>query len=158
MEDKTLESIADAPVPPKHTVLNLWSPVVAALWSVPFTPVFGAWINCRNWNRLGRADLAARSKLWSLALFAAVTLGAGTFVVLPLTHPAQAYLHYFPEALLAAWYLLSGRRQVQYVKTNVGGLYNRAAWAGPLLLAVAAYAGWIAMILLFAAMVTELRK
>ena len=137
---------------------TLWNPTVAALLSVPFTPIFGAYINYRNWAKLGLPELAETSRSWSIALLAIIIIGAGFFIYLPIEHPLVTNLHYLPNILSIVWYLLSGRRQVQYVKANYAGSYKRSSWAGPLLIATALYIAWIAVALLVGIVVMELRK
>ncbi len=152
------QSEVAAPTAPARRTPQLWNPTVAALWSIPFTPVFGAYIHHRNWLKLGHSELAMESKTWSKILFFLIAVGAGIFIYLPVEHPAQIYLHYLPNALTAGWYLSSGHRQVQYVKAHLGNSYIRISWAGPLLLAFGLYIAWIATFLFIGAVLMELQK
>ncbi|MCC6072828.1 hypothetical protein ACFSQU_13780 [Massilia sp. GCM10020059] len=53
--------------------LPLWSPVGIVLWSVLFTPAFGAWLQMYNYRRLG--DDAAAAVAWRWCLGGLAVLG-----------------------------------------------------------------------------------
>ena len=54
--------------------LQLWNPNAAAIWSLFFTPIFGAWIHARNWKALNRQKEAR----WSMmAVFLYILFGLG---------------------------------------------------------------------------------
>lgn len=38
---------------PNNEKITLWNPNAAVNWSVLFTPIFGAWIQAKNWKALG---------------------------------------------------------------------------------------------------------
>ena len=40
---------------------KLWNPNAATLWSLLFSPVFGAWIHAKNWEELGNEEESRNS-------------------------------------------------------------------------------------------------
>jgi hypothetical protein len=49
------------------TPVSLWNPEAAAMWSLVFSPAFGAYLHMRNWQQLGRNEKAVESKARFLA-------------------------------------------------------------------------------------------
>ncbi|QYF94921.1 hypothetical protein KY495_07015 [Massilia sp. PAMC28688] len=114
----------------------LWNPNAAACWSLLFTPVFGAILHMKNWEALGRPEKARESKNWAIM--------AGVVLLVVTAFSAMAAPGSLGDrmgnivgiALLAAWYMSSGRQQVQLVKES--GDYIKRGWGKPLLFAVLA--------------------
>ena len=44
---------------------------------------------------------------------------------------------------LIIWYFSAGRSQAKYIKENVGKVYPRRGWGKPLLIAAAAFIGYL---------------
>jgi len=137
MNDKSTTEVAK----PK-----LWNPNAAANWSFLFTPIFGAWLQAKNWRELNQPERALKSMNW--------VYGTVIFFVV-----SEVMLNYFPDemrgnwetgiglAFLLAWYFLSGRQQAKYLKEN-NLAYDKKGWAIPLL------CGFAAVILLFALIIS----
>jgi hypothetical protein len=113
----------------------LWNPGAATAWSLLFTPVFGAWMQMRNWRALGEPAQAARSRAWAVgsAIFT-LAIGIGA-VLLPISPAIDRMLNWSGMALLLVWYFANGREQIKYVKDRHGTRYPRMGWAIPLLAA-----------------------
>jgi hypothetical protein len=114
----------------------LWNPNAAALWSLLFSPVFGAWLQMRNWQALGDAKKAQVSWYWCLASLVLIVALVAVGMVLPESHPLQKIGNRSGFFLLIAWYLSHGKLQVAYVKERFGKDYPRKGWAAPLAIAV----------------------
>lgn len=114
----------------------LWNPQAAALWSLLFSPVFGAWLHALNWRALGDPARQRRSARWML-----VGLAIGVFyVVVQLTWRDELIAGRVSSATgfayLLAWYLGPGLEQVRLVRARHGDAYVRRAWGKVLLIAV----------------------
>lgn len=108
---------------------SLWNPNAAANWSVIFSPVFGSYLHAKNWESLGQKDKAKNSMLWVYAGIAVIALS----------------IFYKPEmamgagfVFLLAWYFLSAKPQVQYVKEKLNNQYVKKGWRTPILYAIGA--------------------
>lgn len=113
---------------------HLWNPNAAANWSLLFTPVFGAWLNKRNWEALGEHGRAKTAAAWLVvALAAAVT-------VLFLPQNAAAGVGFW---LLVIWYFAAGRRQAKYVHKQLGGEYVPKPWGKPIGAAIGGVAAYL---------------
>ena len=86
--------------------VSLWNPSAVVNWSVLFTPAFGALLQAKNWKALGNIAASKKSMIWFYAGLGVVLL----FMFFPLTRIVFFIL------FLVAWYLFSGREQVEYLK------------------------------------------
>lgn len=109
---------------------KLWNPAAAVNWSVfLFTPIFGAWILSKNWSSLGENAQAKKARYWAF----------GGIIILFLS---MLYIPY-----LIAWYFLSARPQMKYLKENIGTNYTKKAWKKPIKIAVVP---WVLLLIFFA--------
>lgn len=109
----------------------LWNPNAAALWSLLFTPIFGAWLHMRNWQELGDKTMARKNLMWIIAYpIAALALPIG-LLLMGIDIP-----NIWGWLLLLVWYLTLGKTQIQLVKEEFGGDYERRSWWLPLLLGI----------------------
>ena len=113
----------------------LWNPNSAALWSLLFSPVFGAWLQMRNWQALGQEDKARLSWNWCIGSVVVLIASIIAALLLPETHWFQKLGNRFGFILLITWYLANGKSQVAYVKERFGKEYPRKGWGLPLLVA-----------------------
>jgi hypothetical protein len=124
----------------------LWNPNAAANWSLLFSPVFGAYLQMKNWEALGEPEKAAAAKVWAIASLA-VLIGMPLLVVLvPGLQILQSVSSVFGLVLLISWYSSNGRPQARYVKERFGKNYPRKGWGKPLLIAFAATIGYFVAI------------
>ncbi|MDK6077476.1 hypothetical protein [Massilia varians] len=133
--DKTANSIPIS----DNQAIALWNPTAAALWSLVFTPAFGAWLHMRNWERLGQPDKARQARYWfaGMLLIAVASYAVGAAGALlrrdDLSVPWWASL-----ALVGAWGAGSAYQQIKHVDDHHGESYARRSWAAPILIGVAA--------------------
>ena len=98
---------------------ELYDPKVAGIWSLLFTPIFGAYVIKNNWKILGKEQQEKRSKTWMIVL-AVIFLIALLF--LNEDFCGGLYLLAF-----VAWYLMECRQQVKYLAENRIG-YQKKNW------------------------------
>ena len=116
----------------------IWNPNAAASWSLPFSPIFGAYLHMLNWRALGEEQKAATARVW-------VTIGVAlvpVYIALGLAsyygwQAADALSRALAIGFLLAWYFSSAKAQARYVKDQFGKDYPRKPWGKPLLIAVA---------------------
>ena len=105
---------------------NLWNPNAAANWSLLFTPLLGAWLHAKNWEKLKEPEAAKKSMLWVYA-------GVVFLLVLPFL-PED--IGYSPGLIfILAWYFTSGKKQVKFIKEKAIE-YQKKSWNKPLLFGV----------------------
>ena len=112
---------------------SLWNPNAAALWSLLFSPAFGAFLHARNAQALGRTDEAKANNVW---FYASILFMAGIVLlsILVPTFPDVA-LNGASLGMLLGWYLSLGKKQAAYVKQTFEGRYRKKSWTKPLLIA-----------------------
>ncbi|WP_420210180.1 lysozyme inhibitor LprI family protein [Burkholderia aenigmatica] len=129
----------------------IWNPSTAASLSVVLTPAFGSYLHASNWRILGQPERAAASKVWfyvSLLVLAAMGL-----VAIGLVGKTDAGKDAIRGAVnigglvyFVVWYVLSGRKQVSYVKEQFGKTYAKKSLVKPLLVAFACVIAYAAAI------------
>lgn len=129
----------------------IWNPSRVASLSFIFTPVFGSYLQGRNWQSLGHPERAASSKAWFYASLLVLIAIAGA-AIYGLTSGAigsdavRGVVNLGALAYFAIWYGVSGRQQVQYVKEQFGKDYAKKSLVKPLLAAVVLALAYIAVI------------
>lgn len=103
--------------------VSLWNPNAAASLSVPFSPIFGAWLHAKNWSALGNEGKAKQSMYW--------VYGGIAVVMLSIMWPVIG-IGYF-----LCWYFISARQQAKYVEEKLNNAYMKKSWAKPIGIAVA---------------------
>ena len=120
-----------------------WNPNAVANWSLLFSPIFGAWLTYLNWQALGEAAYAKRSKYWLI----------GWIALLPLLgillNIADKYDMTFgiavvgsAIALFLVWFYVENRKQNRYLIERFGKTYPRRGWLKPLVIAAAIWVIW----------------
>jgi hypothetical protein len=143
MSDSPIEGTADtadsAPAP------ALWNPNAAALWSVLFSPVFGAWLHALNWRALGDPARQRRSARWMLVGLAAAVF----YIVVALAWHDPLISDRVSSATglayLLAWYLGPAREQLRVVRERHGDAYPRRPWGRVLMIGVGAMLGYFVL-------------
>ncbi len=103
---------------------KLWNPNALVNWSAfLFTPIFGAWLQAKNWEVLGDVEKSKKSMRWVYAGFAVLVI----ILIMPVGVGKPLY---FP--FLIAWYFASARKQAKYVKEELENNYERNSWKRPL--------------------------
>jgi len=106
--------------------VNLWNPIAATNWSLLFSPIFGAWLQAKNWENLGDAAKSKKSMYWVYGGFALFFL----CLFLPGAVPtAMGFL------FLVAWYVTTSRKQIKHISNTLNDDYERKSWAAPLMFA-----------------------
>lgn len=140
MSDLPTNSVAGSQPAPA-----LWNPNAAALWSLLFSPVFGAWLHALNWRALGDLQRQQRSARWmmvgvAVAVFhVAMAIAWNDPVISDRVSSATGITY------LLAWYLGPGREQIRLVRERHGDGYPRRAWGRVLLIAVGVSLGYFAL-------------
>lgn len=117
----------------------LWNPTAAALWSLLFTPAFGAWLHMRNWERLGRPAQARQARYWFAAMLLISLASAVAGAAGALLGREDLVAPWWTSLLLfSAWACLSAYPQIQHVDDHHGERYVRRSWAAPILTGLAA--------------------
>lgn len=119
----------------------LWNPVAAALWSLLFTPAFGALLHMKNWRALGQSSLAASSRNWAIGIFIVEAGASVVSSVRPFSAGLERLFLLGSLVLLLCWYLVIGGQQVARVRAEFAGSYRRKGWLLPLALATLATLG-----------------
>ncbi len=131
---------------------ELYNPKIVCAASLLFTPIFGALLQTENWLALGRRDEAAASRCWVRASVWLVML----FLMMQTLFRREAAMSwigpYFLLVLWAAWMLLSGRKQLSYLKAAPRRCRSRPL-GKPVLLGAA---GWLFYGLISAALAMAL--
>jgi hypothetical protein len=128
----------DADPPRGDGAPALWNPRAAALWSLLFSPAFGAYLHMRNWQALEDEQRAGAARIWFIVSLAALALSV--LVAMVTDHDRlNAPLRWIGLALLISWYHSGARPQIRYVKRAFGADYPRRSWMKPLLTAVGVF-------------------
>lgn len=125
----------DDMVPELEAPAAIWNPTATVNWSIPFTPVFGRWLQMLNWGSMSETELAAISKKWFYASLGMLLLYAIAGVALAGNEAGLLLLRVLPLFYLVTWYLGSARPHMKSVKERFGNDYNRRPWMKPLLAA-----------------------
>jgi hypothetical protein len=109
----------------------IWNPNATCFWGWIFTPIFGSYLQAKNWRALGEEERAKISMKWFYANLCMLV----TYIFMGLFTPEDKAdsvalglaLFYF-----IAWYFFSGKKQKKYVKEKFGPHYPRRSWGKPL--------------------------
>ena len=115
----------------------LWNPDVAALLSLPFSPIFGSIIHALNWRRLGQPRRELVAWIWA----ASILLGLVGIAILGafarLSEGAiEGYLRVAHILIFFLWYFVTARSQGKYIVKEIRNEYRRESWFVPLCLAI----------------------
>jgi hypothetical protein len=102
---------------------ELWNPNAAANWSFLFTVIFGAYLHAKNWQTLGKEELAKKSMYWMYG-------GIGS-IVLYLFLPESAFDYILLFGPLLGWYFTMAKAQAKYLKEN-NIEYTSKPWIKPI--------------------------
>lgn len=119
----------------------LWNPNAVANWSLLFTPLFGAWLTCLNWQVLGEIAFANRSRNWLIAMM--VWLPITAILLHVPNNPSYGIAAISSHiVLLLLWFFMENRKQSRYLTERFGKTYPRKSWGKPLVLAAIALVIW----------------
>ena len=126
-----------------ESVPAIWNPNAAANWSLLFSPAFGAFLHMRNWHALGELQRETTARRWFIAALGMLALYIVLALVLSAFKGVDTALRGLAVGFLVAWYFSAARGRARYVKEKFGKSYPRKGWGKPLLIGVAAVAGYI---------------
>lgn len=117
--------------------IALWNPTAAGNWSILFTPAFGAFLQAQNWKALNEPG-RAKTSMFFVYLTAALIVVAIVSLVTPVI--PQTINTAFGLLLLIAWFFISCKPQMTYVKEQLGDNYIHKKWLAPIGIAIT---GWV---------------
>jgi hypothetical protein len=124
----------------------LWNPNAAASWSLLLSPVFGSYLQMRNWQALGESEKAAASWHWCIGTLVITLLAIGVGMLAPDGHWLDKLTSRSGLFILLAWYFANGKQQGLYVKERFGKTYPRKGWGVPLLVAFGTIVGLLVVL------------
>lgn len=123
----------------------LWNPLTAMLLSLILTPLFGSMVQMLNW-RILQEEKRAQQSLWWFVAGCIILLGNQIFsALLPEAKVVDTFTVSLLVLYVCGWFVLSGRRQVRYVREHFPKGYGHKSW---LLVLVIALSGCVAYMLL----------
>lgn len=129
-------SFASADADSGEEQLELWNPVGIAVWSVFFTPAFGAWLQMYNWRRLGEHGKAAQARRWCRAALAVLAMNSVYSAVAGRLGHDAPLIDWVNAVLFAVWYAGTVHAHTQAIRERCGARYTRRPWDSVVLLAV----------------------
>lgn len=129
----------------------IWNPSTAVSLSVVLTPAFGSYLHASNWRTLGQPERAVASKVWfyvSLLVLVAMAIVATGFVgkAGADNDTIRGVVNIGGLVYFVVWYVLSGRKQVSYVKEQFGKTYTKKSLVKPVLVAFGCAIAYAAII------------
>lgn len=107
----------------------LWNPGAASIWAIFTTVGFAAYLHARNAEALGRTDEAKANRGWIGAAVGYYVLTVIISVFLP-ELPTAPFLGIM-IGMWVAWHQSVGKAQIDYVKNDLNGLYEKKSLVGP---------------------------
>ena len=121
-----------------------WNPDVAALLSIPFSPIFGSIIHALNWQRLGQPRRALTAWIWAasilLGMVAISIFGAAARLS---EDVIVGYLRIAQFVAIIFWYFGTARAQGKYIVKEIRNEYRRENWIVPACLAIIVFSSLI---------------
>ena len=116
----------------------LWNPTAITLWSVPFSPLFGAWLHIHNWTALGEPAKADAARRWFHALLVIMVLNGVVTAIAERVAMSVNPADFISIGVFLLWYLLAAQPHARAVREKTRARYARRSWDGALLTGVAA--------------------
>ena len=124
----------------------LWNPNAATIWSLPFTPAFGSYLQMLNWRTLNEPAKASSSQSWFYASLLMMFIYSLIGMFVSDAEDRYNIIWWLSFLYLITWYIVAGRYQVKYVKAKFGKNYPKKPWGRALLIAVGALIGcWVVL-------------
>lgn len=118
---------------PTHARVALWDPNTAANFSLLFSPAFGVVLHYLNWKALGQTKEAGISLNWLIgSIVVPVVFLLGLIVAPKITTNFGRFL----GIGLFAWYFAHAKKQVAFVKQEVGTNYRKKSFLVPILVSI----------------------
>lgn len=116
----------------------LWNPTAITLWSVPFSPLFGAWLHIHNWTALGEPAKAAAARRWFNALLVIMVFNGVVTAIAERVAMSVNPADFISIGVFLLWYLLAAHPHARAVRQKTQARYARRPWEGALLTGMAA--------------------
>lgn len=111
----------------------LFNPTAITLWSVPFSPLFGAYLHIHNWTALGEPDKADAARRWFNALLIITVLNGVITAIAERVAASVNPADFISIVVFALWYALAAHPHARAVRRRAGARYARRSWNGALL-------------------------
>jgi len=119
----------------------LWNPTAITLWSVPFSPLFGAYLHIHNWTALGEPAKADAARRWFNALLIIMVFNGLVTAIAERVNASVNPAHFISILVFVLWYWLAAYPHARAVRTRNGGHYLHRSWNSALL--TGAVAGFV---------------
>lgn len=116
----------------------LWNPTAIVPWSVPFSPLFGAWLHIHNWTALGERRQAEVARRWFRALLVVMLFNALVNAVAERVNSSVSLADLISIVMFLTWYALAARPHARAVHERTRAHYARRRWDTALLTGVVA--------------------
>ena len=116
----------------------LWNPTAITLWSVPFSPLFGAWLHIHNWTALGEPAKADVARRWFNALLIVMVFNGVVNAIAERLGSSASPADWISLFVFVLWYASAARPHARAVRERTRANYPRRAWDGALLTGVLA--------------------
>lgn len=121
---------------PSNTAL--WNPTAITLWSVPFSPLFGAYLHIQNWTALGEPERADAARRWFNALLLVMVFNGVLAVIADRFEVSLNPADFISIGVFLLWYGLEAHPHACAVRARTECRYARRSWTGALLTGVVA--------------------
>ena len=111
---------------------------MSVVFSLFFTPVFGALVQMKNWRTLHQEAEARQSFWWSMAGCGILALDPLFSLILTESKVVDCTITLL-LLYLGSWIFFSARRQIHYVRRHFPRGYGRKSWLPILPLGLAGY-------------------
>lgn len=120
----------------KEKQLRLWNPNAAINWSLLLTPVFGSYLQMKNWQEIGSTTEANNAKYWLVGTIIFILfLNLGTPFIWDDPYQLQTYPKSLGILYIIVWYFAFAKSQSDFVKKHLHSNYQKKSWGIPLIIA-----------------------
>lgn len=115
---------------------RLWNPNAAINWSLLLTPVFGSYLQMKNWQEIGSTTEANNAKYWLVGTIIFILfLNLGTPFIWDDPYQLQTYPKSLGILYIIVWYFAFAKSQSDFVKKHMHNNYQKKSWGIPLIIA-----------------------
>lgn len=142
--------------PPSHNLPNsnntpaLWNPQAAVWWSLLLSPAFGAILHLINARAMNHDEQVNDNTIFLIAY------GIIIVVAIPLAITHNMNTNFVGIGMTIGWYLVVGKKQVQYVAETFGKDYPHKTWLLPVVLGIVGIIALLFLVVGITALLTGL--